>query len=170
VPWVALSLGSNEQPQQNISTCLDELLLRFNDLELSAVFASAALNQPGVQYLNMAVGFTTDLSLADLVALLKKLEDKHKRVRGVPAAPVSLDIDVLLYGDKKAKHNQLQVPHKDLTSAAYMLWPLSQIAGKKKHPDLGQSYRDLWQAFAKDTQAIKPVAFEWHGRQLTQLS
>jgi 2-amino-4-hydroxy-6-hydroxymethyldihydropteridine diphosphokinase len=167
VVWAALSMGSNERPYDNFSTCLDELLLKFNDLQLSSVFESAALKHPGVTYLNMAVGFTTELTLPELVATLKSLEDKHRRQRGSKETPVSIDLDVLLYGDKAARHNMLQVPHPDLDKVAYMLWPLSQIAAKKKHPQLGVTFRELWQAFDKSQQAIKPVAFEWHGRKLT---
>jgi 2-amino-4-hydroxy-6-hydroxymethyldihydropteridine diphosphokinase len=166
--WVALSLGSNERPRENLGTCLDMLLLQFHDLALSSVFESEAVDQPGQQYLNMAVGFETTLPLADLVAQLKRIEDRHGRRRGPDAGGrVSLDIDLMLYGDQTGPAGSAELPHPDIARRAYMLWPLSQIAGTRQHPALGRSYRSLWQEFDRSTQAIRPVPFDWHGRTLT---
>lgn len=166
--WVALSLGSNDRPREHFSTCLDMLLMQFQDLTLSSVFESEALGKPGVRYLNMAVAFETDLPLAELVKAMKKLEAKHGRQRGAEAqGRVSLDIDVLVYGEAAGVVDGITLPHRDLCQAAYMLWPLSQIAGKRQHPLLKQSYKELWKAFDRSQQAIKPVPYEWHGRKLT---
>jgi 2-amino-4-hydroxy-6-hydroxymethyldihydropteridine diphosphokinase len=166
--WVALSLGSNERAREHLGTCLDMLLLQFQDLALSSVFESEALDQPGQRYLNMAVGFDTALSPAELVQQLKKIEDRHGRRRGPEAGGrVSLDIDLLVYGDQSGCVGGAELPHRDLTRRAYMLWPLSQIAGNRQHPVLGRSYRTLWQEFDRSAQPIRPVPFEWHGRKLT---
>jgi 2-amino-4-hydroxy-6-hydroxymethyldihydropteridine diphosphokinase len=166
--WVALSLGSNDNPRDNFSTCLDMLLLQFQDLALSSVFESESVDQPGTHYLNMAVAFDTGLPLAELVRHLKKIEDRHGRRRGPEAAGrVSLDIDVLHYGERAGVVDGLQIPHRDVANRAYMLWPLSQVAGNRQHPGLGRPYRTLWQEFDRRGQPIRPVPFEWHGRKLT---
>jgi len=116
----------------------------------------------------MAVGFETTLPLADLVAQLKRIEDRHGRRRGPDAGGrVSLDIDLMLYGDQAGPAGSAALPHPDIARRAYMLWPLSQIAGNRQHPALGRSYRSLWQEFDRSTQAIRPVPFDWHGRTLT---
>jgi 2-amino-4-hydroxy-6-hydroxymethyldihydropteridine diphosphokinase len=167
VVWVALGLGSNARPEDNLRACLDELLLQFRDLALSSVFRSAARDDSGPDYLNMAVGFDTDLSLAELVPLLKKIEAKLRRDRSVPKpAAVTVDIDLLAYGDKAGTFDGITLPRPEILTAAYVLWPLAQIAPKKKHPVLRKSYAELWQAFDTPTQAV-PVAFEWHGRVLS---
>lgn len=165
--WVTLSLGSNARPYENLSSCLDTLLLQFQDLALSFVFESQALKQPSANYLNMAVGFETTMPLSELAALIKKIEDKHGRQRS-ESSSVTLDIDLLTYGDKAGNFNGVIIPHPDIMKAAYVLWPLSQIAGKRRHPAFDKSFAELWQGFDKTSQVIAPVAFEWHGRVISR--
>jgi 2-amino-4-hydroxy-6-hydroxymethyldihydropteridine diphosphokinase len=168
VVWVALSLGSNHDAENNLSSALDELLLQFHDLSLSSVFRSKAHAAAAPDYLNMAVGIDTELPLQELARLLKKIEDKHRRDRSVPKpAKVTLDIDLLLYGDKSGNFDGIALPRPEILTAAYVLWPLAQIAAKKKHPALKQSYRDLWDSFDKSRQAIAPVNFSWHERKIS---
>lgn len=167
--WVALSLGSNVDAENNLASALDALLLQFHDLQLSAVFRSSAQQEGAADYLNMAVGIETDMPLKELAALLKKLEDKHRRDRsGAKPARVTLDLDLLLYGDKSGNFDGIALPRAEILTAAYVLWPLAQIAGKKKHPALKQTYRELWEAFDKTRQAITPVAFTWHERVISR--
>jgi 2-amino-4-hydroxy-6-hydroxymethyldihydropteridine diphosphokinase len=169
VVWVALSLGSNHDAEANLASGLDELLLQFHDLALSYVFRSAASDSSAPDYLNMAVGIETDMPLQELNKLLKKIEDKHRRDRSTPkSARVTLDIDLLLYGDKSGNVDGITLPRPEILTASYVLWPLSQIAKKKKHPALKQTYADLWEAFDKTRQAIAPVAFEWHERVISR--
>lgn len=169
--WVTLSVGSNYCARDNFSTCLDMLLLQFRDLALSSVYESAADDDSGRRYLNMAVGFETEMPLPELVALLKKIEDKHGRARPpAPCEDVSLDIDLLTYGDKSGNFNGVVVPHPDIVLKSYVLRPLSQIAGKKQHPVLKRKFSELLAELAPqfERQRLVPVAFEWHGRQLSR--
>jgi 2-amino-4-hydroxy-6-hydroxymethyldihydropteridine diphosphokinase len=167
VVWVALGLGSNHEPEANLSSALDELLLQFHDLALSSVFRSKANDGSAPDYLNMAVGLETDIALPELTRLLKKIEDKHRRDRTQPQR-VTLDIDLLAYGDKSGNFDGVLLPRPEILTAAYVLWPLSQVAAKKKHPALKQTYADLWQAFDKSRQPIAPVTFTWHERTLSR--
>lgn len=167
--WVALSLGSNHEAEANLASALDELLLQFHDLALSFVFRSKAQDAAAPDYLNMAVGVETDMPLRELVQLLRKIEDKHRRERGTQGpAKITLDIDLLLYGDKSGNFDGVVLPRPEILTAAYVLWPLSQIAARKKHPALKQSYRELWETFDKTRQAIAPVAFTWHERTISR--
>jgi 2-amino-4-hydroxy-6-hydroxymethyldihydropteridine diphosphokinase len=169
VVWVALGLGSNHEPAQNLASGLDELLLRFKDLQLSSVFRSSAKDKIGPDYLNMVVGVETDLLLQELATVLKKIEDKHRRDRSTSRpASITLDIDILLYADKSGSFDRITLPRPEITTAAYVLWPLAQIAGKKKHPSLKQSYAELWQAFDNTAQSVSPVDFEWHERVISR--
>lgn len=169
--WVTLGLSSNIDPENNIASGLDVLLMRFADLSLSSVFKSQANGYQGPDYLNMVVGINTELPLQELVLLLKKIEMKQGRDPGATRlAPKSLDIDVLTYGDKVGNFDGTRLPRPEIVEVAYVLWPLAQIAPKKKHPILKRTYGELWQAFAKQPQKISPVNFNWHGRVIsTQL-
>lgn len=167
--WVALGLGSNFEAEANLASALDELLLQFHDLALSSVFRGKAQDGAAPDYLNMAVGLETELPLAALIKLLKKIEDKHRRDRSSPRPPrVTLDIDLLTYGDKSGTFDGVVLPRPEILTAAHVLWPLSQVAAKKRHPALKQSYAELWQAFDKSRQALAPVAFTWHERVISR--
>lgn len=167
--WVALGLGSNHDAEDNLSSALDELLLRFHDLALSSVFLSRARDGAGADYLNMAAGLETDMPLPELCKLLKTIEDKHRRDRSTPGTDkVTLDIDLLTYGDKCGSFAGVALPRPEILTAAYVLWPLSQIAAKRKHPALKQSYAQLWQSFDKSGHFVKPVDFAWHERAISR--
>lgn len=167
--WVNLGLGSNINPKQNLSSCLDTLLLQFRDLSLSSVFRSQALGYESADYLNMAVGFNTDMLLQELGMLLKKIEDKHGRDRSTSHPPATtLDIDLLTYGDKAGRFDNIILPRPEILEAAYVLKPLSQVASLYKHPVLKKTYAELWQAFDNTAQVLTPVSFTWHERVISK--
>ncbi len=191
-----LGIGSNYQATKHIELCLDELLLRFNDLTLSSVFASSAVGfanhkstarstSDGMEstpneedskveksvssdYLNMVVALETNLSAAQLVEHLKALEYKlgrrpeHKREGRVP-----IDIDLLTFGKGGVKVFGKTLPSEEILKAAYVLWPLSQVIPRQRHPQSGLSYSQHWKEFSDPSQQIRPVDFNWHGRQLS---
>ena len=163
--WVNLGLGSNINPKDNLSSCLDALLLQFRDLALSSVFKSQARGYEGADYLNMAVGFNTDMPLQELATLLKKIEDKHGRDRSAAhPSSTTLDIDLLTYGDKVGRFDNIILPRPDILESAYVLKPLSQVASRYKHPVLKKTYTELWQGFNHSEQVLTPVGFTWHDR------
>ncbi len=163
--WVTLGLGSNLDPENNICSCLDALLLNFNDLSLSAVFESESVGFEGDNFFNMVVGIETDLALADLSVLLKSIEDKQGRDRTQPKfSGRTLDIDILTYDNLSGVFNGITLPRGEVTENAFVLWPLSQVNGKRKHPVLKKSYSELWAEYDQSRQKLWPVNFEWHGR------
>ena len=171
--WVALSIGSNTRAAENFHSCLDMLLMQFRDLVLSSVYESDGDGVPGRRYLNMAAGFETDLPVPEIVAALKKIESKHGRTRS-PAAgdEVTLDIDLLVYGERSCNVEGVQLPHPDILRKSYVLRPLSQIGGKHRHPVLKKKYSELFSElapqFEQAGQRLQPVAFAWHGRELSR--
>lgn len=167
MPRVTVSLGSNQDPEQHLSSCLDMLLLQFRDLALSSVFRSRAKAGRGADYLNMAVAFDTDLSVADLLAALKGMEEKHRRDRSTPDS-VTLDIDLLTHGDRQGTVAGITLPRPEILTSPYVLWPLSQVAPRLRDPLSKQTYAELWRAFDQGEEAIVPVDFTWHGRVLSR--
>lgn len=169
MPRVNLGLGSNIDPEDNLRSGLDALLLQFRDLALSSVYKSRVRGHEGADYLNMAVGFDTDMPLQELARLLKKIEDKHGRDRSVPhPSSITLDIDILTYGDKAGRFDNIILPRAEILEAAYVLKPLSQVAARSKHPVLKKTYAELWQAFADKEDVLTPVDFIWHGRMVSK--
>lgn len=172
--WVTLGLGSSIDPENQIKACLDQLLLRFHELALSCVFESAPIGFTGDNFLNMVVGFETDMSVDELLSLLKSIEDKtgidRKQSR---FSPRKIDIDLLTYGNHVGVYGGKKLPRPDIVENAYTLWPLSQVCGKRKHPELKQSYQSLWKDYYQEqrTEAqeqLWAVDFEWHGRVISR--
>ncbi|MEJ2423479.1 MAG: 2-amino-4-hydroxy-6-hydroxymethyldihydropteridine diphosphokinase, partial [Candidatus Thiodiazotropha sp.] len=57
------------------------------------------------------------------------IEHQHRRVRdGVRWGPRTLDLDLLLYGDRCIDTPRLQVPHPEMIRRAFVLVPLREIA------------------------------------------
>lgn len=166
--WVALGLGSNSEARANLAACLDALLLQFRDLALSSVFCSEAEGGGSGSYLNMVVAFDCDMTLSALRDFTKQLERKlGRRSEAADVERVSLDIDILVCGDLVGQHAGIELPRPKLPETAYVLWPLSQVAGKRRHPQLQETYSNLWKQFEGDRSRLAPVDFEWHGRRLS---
>lgn len=167
--WVTLSLGSNLDPVTHLTSCLDALLLQFNDLSLSSVFESEAVGFDGDNFLNMVVGVETNLPLPELSATLKGIEDKHGRDRTQPRfSGRTLDIDILTYDNLAGTFNGITLPRAEIETNAFVLWPLAQVSGKQKHPVLKQSFADMWEDYDKSRQQLWPVDFQWHGRMISR--
>lgn len=168
--WVTLGLGSSVDPENQLKACLDELLLTFQDLALSSVFESAPIGFSGDNFLNMVVGFETDMPLETLSPLLKSIEDKIgiDRSKG-RLSPRKIDIDLLTYHFHAGNFAGRQLPRPDILENAYILWPLSQVSANKKHPGLKQTYKSLWKNYYAEKrdeaqQQLWPIDFKWHGR------
>lgn len=172
--WLTLGIGSNIDPVNNITSCLDTLLLHFRDMSLSSVFQSKAVGYEGSPYLNMVVGVETDQSIREILAFVKEVESKHGRLPDQPSlSETTLDIDILTFGKQTGDVQGITLPRPEILTSAFVLWPLSQVAGRHKHPVLNVSYAELWKDFyssgEKAPQVLNPVNFEWHGRKISSV-
>lgn len=166
--WVTLGIGSNINARDNLASCLDMLLLTFHDMALSSVFESEAIGYDGDNYLNMVVGFETDASLPSIIDTIKEVERKHGRQpKQERFASTTLDIDLLTYGQKQGNTHGLTLPRGEITTNAFVLWPLSQVAPRHKHPVEQKTFKQLWAEYPKDSQKLWPVDFDWHGRKIS---
>ncbi|MCU7851082.1 MAG: 2-amino-4-hydroxy-6-hydroxymethyldihydropteridine diphosphokinase [Candidatus Thiodiazotropha sp. (ex Monitilora ramsayi)] len=153
-----LSLGSNVTPQIQIASAIEALSARFGELTVSTIYESMAVGFSGENFLNLVVGIKTQLSPQALVAVLREIEMSHGRVRGGEKfSSRTLDIDLLTYGDQIIDQGSLQVPRDEILRYAFVLLPLSEVAGNERHPQTGQTYRDLWEAFDHSEQPLWPV-------------
>ena len=157
-----LSLGSNLEPHRHLPAALDELAARFGELVVSPAYRSRAVGFEGPDFVNLAVGLDTDLPPAALNDWLHALEDRHGRRRDVPRyADRTLDVDLVLYGDKVIDGpGHLQVPRGELRHA-FVLRPLADIAPHALHPVDGRRMADLWAAFPRESEPLMPEPLPW---------
>lgn len=165
---VYLSLGSNIDRYRHISAGLDALRQHYGALLISPVFESEAVGFDGSNFLNLVVGIDTGRPIAELSDQLKQVEDDNGRRRQGPKfSSRTLDIDILTYGDFVGEEAGVVIPRDEITKNAFVLWPLAIIAPDTEHPSLGQTYRQLWEAYDKTRQKLWPVDFQWRGETIS---
>ncbi len=161
MPEVFVSIGSNIDPRSHISKGLAKMESRFGPLRVSPVYESQAVGFKGENFLNLVVGFETDLDAPALNDVLHDIEMECGRRRGGQRyAPRSLDLDLILYGDEVLQENGVHVPREDILRYAFVLRPLAEIAGDRRHPQLGERFSDLWARFDAASQELWPASLD----------
>ncbi|SMG56385.1 2-amino-4-hydroxy-6-hydroxymethyldihydropteridine diphosphokinase [Cedecea sp. NFIX57] len=138
-----IALGSNQaSPLEQVSSALDALaaIPQSRMVATSSFYRTPPLGpQDQPDYLNAAVVLDTDLSAEALLDHTQRIELEHGRVRKAERwGPRTLDLDLMLFGDKVMHTERLTVPHYDMKNRAFMLVPLLEIAPECRFPD-GQS-------------------------------
>lgn len=154
---VYIGIGSNIEPTKNVEHAMALLARSFASITYSRVFESASVGFEGSNFLNLVAKFETQQSIHQVVDQLKNIENQMGRVRGSKKfCDRRIDIDVLLFGDQ-IFNSPVEVPRGEILDNAYVLWPLSELAPDLAHPGGDKNYRQLWQAFDKNSQQLTPV-------------
>lgn len=130
-----IALGSNlGNPRHQLERAL-EALAKLPQSRLrarSAWYQSKAVG-PGEQpdYLNGVVLIETSLEPDTLLDHLQAIEAAQGRTRGERWAARTLDLDILLYGERVIDSERLQIPHPRMAERNFVLYPLADIS-----PDL----------------------------------
>lgn len=79
------------------------------------------------KYLNGVIKIETWLKPHDLMTKLQEIEKQSGRIRSVKNAPRTMDLDILLYGDKKIDESGLKIPHPKMYEREFVMKPLKEI-------------------------------------------
>lgn len=136
---VYLGLGSNlEQPQQQIQQACNAIAM-LPDTRLllcSPLYRSAPLGPAGQpDYINAALSIETQLEPETLLDSLQAIENQQGRVRKQRWGARTLDIDILLYGNKTIDSPRLTIPHSQIALRNFVLLPLQDINPDLHFPD-----------------------------------
>lgn len=115
-------------------------------LAVSAPIETAPVGPPGQgPYLNAAARIRTTLEPAALLASMLAIEcDRGRRRDREPRwGPRTLDLDLLLFGDRMLAIDGLEVPHPRMHERDFVLRPLAEIAPEFVHPALARTVREL---------------------------
>jgi 2-amino-4-hydroxy-6-hydroxymethyldihydropteridine diphosphokinase len=93
-------------------------------------------------FLNAVVALLTELEPEELLAVMQRLEADHHRRRDQHWGPRTLDLDLLLFGQRRLATTSLTVPHPRLTERAFALAPLCELAPDLVHPVSGRRLAD----------------------------
>ena len=97
------------------------------------------------RYLNGVVVGETSLTARELLDRLLAIETAAGRTRPSPMAPRTLDLDLILFGDKNIEEPGLAVPHPRFRERLFVLEPLAEVAPDWIDPVTGRTISDLLQ-------------------------
>ncbi len=143
-----VSVGSNIDKEKNIEVALCSLRETFGKLTISPIYETAAMGFDGDDFLNLVVGFETNLSAHAVFETLREMEFKQGRLpNSQKFSPRYLDLDLLLYGDAIIDDGILKLPRADIEKYHFVLRPLTDVAPDLIHPVLKKSYREMLETF-----------------------
>lgn len=94
-------------------------------------------------FLNCAVGLQTSIPPDELMFRLLDIERSLGRERIQKKGPRTIDIDILLYGERIVALPELSIPHPAMAQRRFVLEPLAEIAPDARHPVANKSIRQL---------------------------
>jgi 2-amino-4-hydroxy-6-hydroxymethyldihydropteridine diphosphokinase len=137
---VYIGLGSNlADPLTQLRSALTALaaLPQTSLVAQSSFYASDPLgpaDQP--RYVNAVAALDTQLSALELLDALQTIELEQGRMRKAERwGPRTLDLDILLFGERQLDEPRLTVPHYHMHARAFVLYPLAEIAPQLRLPD-----------------------------------
>lgn len=130
---VYLGLGSNlAEPLAQLGAALRAIgeLPHSKLAAVSSFYASDPLGPPDQpRYLNAVAALDTELAPLALLDALQAIEQEQGRQRKAERwGPRTLDLDILLFGDRLIDDPRLRVPHYHMQARAFVLYPLAEIA------------------------------------------
>ncbi len=139
---VFIGLGSNIGDRAaTIDRALDSLARspKCSVVECSSLWETEPVGPPQPKFLNAAAELSTELSPRDLLQALLDIERSLGRIRSPQERNASrtIDLDLLLYGDRITDEPELEIPHPRLGIRPFVLIPLLEIDATLRHPGTG---------------------------------
>lgn len=142
---VYLGLGANLGDRAgNIAAAIEALRQReLEVLEISPLYETepwGVLDQP--RFLNGVCALETLCPPQVLLDTLKAIEAELGRTPTVRNGPRPIDLDILLYGERRVDTPRLTIPHAGMLARATVLIPLVDLAPDLRHPLTGLTMRE----------------------------
>jgi len=143
-----IGMGSNVGDRHAHCAEAKARLARLPETELLRVSplleTEAAEGVAGGPFLNAVAEVVTALSPLDLLHALRTIEDALGRPPGHrPGMARTMDLDILLYGDRIVREVGLDIPHPRMARRRFVLEPLVALAPEVRHPVLNLSAADM---------------------------
>jgi 2-amino-4-hydroxy-6-hydroxymethyldihydropteridine diphosphokinase len=151
---VAIALGSNLGDRQAaIRSGASSLSPFISNLVLSDIIETEPEGE-GLQdqplYLNAVATGETSLGPRELLDRLMEIEAGHGRTRESPGAARTLDLDLVLLGNRVIREPGLEVPHPRFRERFFVLGPLAEIAPEMADPVTGLAIWQLLRSLLRD--------------------
>ena len=128
---VYLSLGSNIGNRQEYIESAIELVGKTEGIKIlkkSGLYETSPVGYVEQDlFLNAVIKIETEFSARDILKIINKIEIELDRKREIRWGPRTIDIDILIFSDKKINEPDLIVPHKEMLNRLFVLVPLIEI-------------------------------------------
>jgi len=128
---IYIGMGSNlADPAEQLRSAV-EALAQLPQTELvgvSAFYQSDSLLPGQPRYINAVAALHSTLAPLELLDALQAIENGQGRERLERWGPRTLDLDIVLFGDRLIDEPRLKVPHYHLQERAFVLYPLAELA------------------------------------------
>lgn len=157
-----VALGANlDDPVAQVQAGFDALaaLARTQLKAKSSLYRTAPVgyaDQP--DFINAVAELETSLGPRELLDALLTVETSRGRVREFQNAPRTLDLDVLLYGEREIDEAGLTIPHPRMHERAFVLAPLAEIAPDVAIPGRGTAAELLARADRRGVTRLAPAS------------
>lgn len=78
-------------------------------------------------FLNGVIKIETEFSARDILKIINRIEIELDRKREIRWGPRTIDIDILIFSNKKTNETDLIIPHKEMLNRLFVLVPLIEI-------------------------------------------
>ncbi|MCF7908694.1 MAG: 2-amino-4-hydroxy-6-hydroxymethyldihydropteridine diphosphokinase [Candidatus Omnitrophica bacterium] len=136
-----IGIGSNlGNRAKNINSALDNLgsVSGVRVVAMSSVSETQPQKACGPNYFNAVAKIETDLEPQVLLGVLLKIEQLLGRQRPFKNAPRTIDLDILLYGNRIVDSPELIIPHPRMLERDFVLNPLLEI-----EPKFREKFKDV---------------------------
>ncbi|SCY96718.1 MULTISPECIES: 2-amino-4-hydroxy-6-hydroxymethyldihydropteridine diphosphokinase [unclassified Pseudomonas] len=143
---IYIGMGSNlAEPAEQLRSAV-QALAQLPDTQLvgvSAFYQSDSLLPGQPRYTNAVAALDSHLAPLDLLDALQAIETGQGRERLERWGPRTLDLDILLFGDRLIDEPRLKVPHYHMQARAFVLYPLAELAPADLRLADGRLLKDL---------------------------
>ena len=151
IETVYIALGANlGNRERNLRNAYEYMSASedIQTLKISRFYETAPLGgPPQPMFLNAALELQTSMTPHQLLEKLQQIELRMGRIRKEKWGPRTIDIDILLFGDRIVEDDQLKIPHPLMHERIFVLEPLVEIAPGMVHPVLKKTILQIYQEF-----------------------
>ncbi len=153
-----LSLGSNIKPEENLAKAVEKLARAGKLVAVSPVWETLPLgvtDQPN--FLNAAMVVETEQSPETFKKeTIRRIEDDLGRQRTADKfGPRPIDIDIMFFNDQILEVDNRRIPDPEVLERPFVAIPLAEIAPDYRHPETGQTLRDIARRFRVTEQDMR---------------
>ena len=160
---IYILLGTNTgNREKNLETAIKKIkdLPGMELTATSAIYVTEPVSMIGENpsFLNQVVMAEYEYLPNELLGELEKIEKSMGRIEKGEMKPRPIDLDILLFGEKIIKSDNLIIPHKELLNRAFAMIPLLQITPELIHPEANRAIAD----FVREADKSKVVLYKDH--------